>query len=150
MDDLGFLAAGNSVMEIKKVLEKAGKITLEWGTRNAVTYDISKTEAMLFSKARKQKLLEQLTASQLRFGRQTIRFNQDATRWLGIWLDSGLNFGSHFRERLKRAKTVEAQIRGLTKIYGLPPALVQRIQIAAVQSVALYEAELWWKNQKTH
>ena len=137
-------------MEIKKVLEKAGKITLEWGTRNAVTYNIRKTEAILFSKARKQKLLEQLTASQLRFDGQTIRFNQDATRWLGIWLDSGLNFGSHFRERLKRAKTVEAQIRRLTKTYGLPPALVRRIQIAAVQSVALYGAELWWKNQKTH
>ena len=28
MDDLGFLAAGNSVIEIKKILEKAGKLTL--------------------------------------------------------------------------------------------------------------------------
>ena len=80
MDDLRFLAAGNSVMEIKKVLEKAGKIILELQMCNAVTYDISKTEAMLFSKAKKQKLLEQLTASQLRFGGQTTRFNQDATR----------------------------------------------------------------------
>ena len=69
---------------------------------------------------------------------------------MGIWLDSGLNFGSHFRERLRRAKTAEVQIRGLTKTYGLPPAFVRRIQIAAVQSVTLYGAELWWKNQKTH
>ncbi len=53
MDDLGFIAAGNSIIEIKKILEKAGKITLSWGTRNAVTYDISKTEAMLFFKAKK-------------------------------------------------------------------------------------------------
>ena len=83
MDDLGFIAAGNSVIGIRKILEKAGKIPLSWGTRNAVTYDISKTEAMLFSKARKQKLLKQLTATQLRFGGQTIRFNQEATRWLG-------------------------------------------------------------------
>ena len=110
MDDLGFLAAGNSVVEIKKILEKAGKITLNWGSRNAVTYDIGKTEAMLFSKARKQKLLEQLTATELRFGGQTVRFNQEATRWLGIWLDSHLNFGPHFRERLKRAKTADFTI----------------------------------------
>ena len=53
MDDLGFLSAGNSIIEIKKILEKAGKITLNWGMRNAVIYDISKTKAMLFSKARK-------------------------------------------------------------------------------------------------
>ena len=65
-------------------------------------------------------------------------------------LYSYLNFGSHNRERLKRAKTAEARIRGLSKIYGLPPALVRRIQIAVVQSVVLYGAELWWKNQKNH
>lgn len=127
MDDLGFLAAFNLVVEIKKLLEKARKITLEWETRNAVTYNINKTEAMLFSKARKWKLLEQLTATQLKFGGQTVRFNQEATRWLGIWLDCGLNFGSHFRERLKRAKTAEGKIRGLSKTFGLPPALVRRI-----------------------
>ena len=104
---------------------------------------------MLFSKVRKQKLLEQLIATRLRFGGQAIRFNQKATWWLGMWLDSHLNFGPHFRERLQKAKTAEARIRGLSKTYGLSPALVRRIQIAAVQSIALYGAELWWKNQKT-
>ena len=58
MDDLGFLAAGNCAIEIKKTLEKARKFFLNWGMQNAVTYDIGKTEAMLFSKARKQKLLQ--------------------------------------------------------------------------------------------
>ena len=67
-----------------------------------------------------------------------------------MWLHNCLNFGSHFRERLKKSKTAEARIRGLSKTYGLSPALVRRIQIAAVQSVVLYGAELWWKNQKTH
>lgn len=43
---------------------------------------------------------------------------------------------------------MEAKIRGLSKTYGLPLALVQHIQIAAVQLVVLYGAELWWKNQK--
>ena len=63
MNDLRFLSAGNSIIEIKKILKKAGKITFDWKMRNAVTYDISKIEAMLFSKPRKQKLLKQLTAA---------------------------------------------------------------------------------------
>lgn len=50
-DDLRFLTAGSSVIEIKKVLEKAEKITLDWGTYNAVIYNISKTETILFFKA---------------------------------------------------------------------------------------------------
>ncbi len=46
MDNLGFLADSNSVIEIKKILEKAAKITLDWGRRNVVTYVIGKTKAM--------------------------------------------------------------------------------------------------------
>ncbi|POS82121.1 hypothetical protein EPUL_006259, partial [Erysiphe pulchra] len=32
---------------------------------------------------------------------------------------------------------------------GLEPGLVRKIQVAAVLSVALYGAELWWRNQKS-
>lgn len=72
MDDLRFLAAINSIIKIKTVLKKAGKIILKWGMRNAVT---CKTKAILFSKTMKQKLLEQLKISQLRFDGQIIVFN---------------------------------------------------------------------------
>lgn len=58
MDNLGFLALSNSMIDIKKILKKVEKITFDWGVHNAMTYDINKIEAMLFSKARKQKLLE--------------------------------------------------------------------------------------------
>ena len=43
-------------------------------------------------------------------------------------------------ERMKKAKTAEARIKGLYKVYGLCLALVKRIQIA---SVVLYRADLW-------
>ena len=49
---------------------------------------------------------------------------------------------------MAKARTAEIQIKGLTRSYGLAPGLVRRIQIAAVQSIALYGAELWWKGQK--
>lgn len=52
-DNLVFLVASNSFIEIKKLLEKARKITFDWGTHNAITYDINKIEAILFLKARK-------------------------------------------------------------------------------------------------
>ena len=37
-----------------------------------------------------------------------------------------------------KSDPAEARVKGLSKTYGLPPALVRRIQIAAVQSVALF------------
>ena len=79
-----FLVAGHSVLEIKKLLEKVGKIALNWAAGYAVTYDISKTEAILFCKAQNQKLTKQLSNIPLSVGDQTIFFNKEATQWLGM------------------------------------------------------------------
>lgn len=51
VDDLGFLMSGNSISIMGKLLEKTDKIALEWGPNNLVTYDRSKTKAVLISKA---------------------------------------------------------------------------------------------------
>lgn len=82
MDDLGFLVERHSVLEIKKVLEKARRIVLNWAAGHAVTYDISKIEAILFSKAQNTKFRKQLFDIPLRLGDQTIFFNKKATQWL--------------------------------------------------------------------
>ena len=150
IDDLGFIASGNSVKEVVKTLENVAKAVLEWGKQNAVTYDVSKTEAVLFSKSHRQRLSKQLREAKIKVGDEKISFNKEATRWLGIWLDSQLKFTSHINERVKRARTAEILIKGLTKTHGLVPGLVRRIQLSVVQSTALYGAELWWKGQKNH
>ena len=49
---------------------------------------------------------------------------------------------------LRKARNAEARIHSLCQGQGLAPGLVRRIQVAAVQSVALYGAELWWEGQK--
>lgn len=90
--------------------------------------------------------------TRLSIGGETILFKRDATRWLGVWPDSNLHIAFHVNERTKKAKAVEAQMRRLSKTYRQCPGLVRRIQIAAVQSVALYGAELWsksWRNYQT-
>ena len=83
-------------------------------------------------------------------GDEKIPFNKEATRWLGVWLDSQLRLTSHINERVKRARTAEIQIKGLTKTYGQVSGLVRQIQLLVVQSTALYSAELWWKGQKNY
>ena len=67
-----------------------------------------------------------------------------------MWLDSQLKFTSHINERVRRTRTAEIQIKGLTRTYGLIPSLLRRIQLSVVQPMALYGAELWWRGQKNH
>lgn len=50
INNVTFLVSGKSMLENKKSLEKIGKITLDWKTRNVVTYNIRKTVSILFSK----------------------------------------------------------------------------------------------------
>lgn len=65
VDDLGFIAPEVSVKEIAKTVEKVGKIVLEWGKKNVVTYDTAKTELVLFSRARQRHLNQQLRETML-------------------------------------------------------------------------------------
>ena len=54
IDDLRFIASGNSVKEMVKIFENVAKIVLEWGRQNIVIYNVSKMEAILLSKSRWQ------------------------------------------------------------------------------------------------
>ena len=101
---------------------------------------MSKTEVVLVFKARYEKLIKQISETQLRFGIETVFFNKEATRLLGVWLDSHLYFAAHVNERIKKVRAAELRIKGLSKTYRLCPVLVRKIRIAAV---ALYGAVLW-------
>jgi hypothetical protein len=65
-----------------------------------------------------------------------------------IWPDKVLTLKTHYHTRLRKARRAEAQVQALCRGQGLSSGLVQRIQVAAVQAVALYRAELWWQGQK--
>ena len=80
VDDLAFLISNCSINKIAKVLEKAGKIALQWGTSNSVTYDISKTEAILFSNARRLKLARQIAETRLKIDGEVVFFNKETSR----------------------------------------------------------------------
>ena len=71
VDDLGFITADRSISKIAEILEKAGHMMLEEGANNAVIYDMSKTEAALFSKAYRQKLTR-LVETRMRIGGETV------------------------------------------------------------------------------
>ena len=83
VEDLGFITANRSISKIASTLEKAGRIVLEWGINNVVTYDMNKTKVVLFSKACRQKLTWLLEARS-RVGGKIVLFKKDPNRWLRV------------------------------------------------------------------
>ena len=78
--DLGFIASGTSVQEISKKLKTMALSVFRWGLTNAVTYNTSKTEAILFSKSHRQQLSKQLQETKIQVGNKKIMFNKEATK----------------------------------------------------------------------
>lgn len=118
IDNLRFLTIDQIVSKIAITLEKVGQIALKWRVNNAVIYKINKTQAILFSKARQQKLTK-LLETRVKINRKTVYFKKKATQLLGVWLNSKLNFTFYVNKTLKKVKTAEIQIISLSKIYGL-------------------------------
>jgi Reverse transcriptase (RNA-dependent DNA polymerase) len=145
-DDIAFLAPGKTVKDIQDALTNAGEQAIAWGLLNNVKFDVEKTEAVLFTK--KRKIRQNLINYNIKIQSYNIKFNKEATRWLGIWLDAGLSLKEHRQIRLQKAQRAENRLKAISGTFGLASGLVRRVQIAVVQSVALYGAELWWKGQK--
>lgn len=60
----------------------------------------------------------------LRIGVETVLFKKTAIQWLGVWLDSHVNFAFHVNKKMNKAKAAEAQIPKFNKTYGFYPRLV--------------------------
>jgi len=115
---------------------------MEWAAGNRVAFDHGKTEAVLFWR-KKRKGME--TSAKVKVGDKEIPFNKEATRWLGVWLDSQLTLKEHHATRLKSGTNAMTRLRQLTGKIGLSLMNCRRIMTACVQSVAMFGAELWWK-----
>jgi hypothetical protein len=87
-------------------------------------------------------------AQRIRIGTNEIGYNKEATRWLEVWIDGQLTFATHHNIMMRKARQAQVRLKGLCKTRGLPPANVQKIQIACIQAVALFGSEIWWKGQK--
>jgi len=78
VDDIGWWAAGTDDEVVAAMLSAAAAVALEWAAGNGVTFDHSKTEAALFQRKKRT------TTATVTVGTNSIPFNREATRWLGV------------------------------------------------------------------
>jgi len=123
-------------------LSRAGEVAVEWAARNRVVFDHDKSEAMLFSRKRR------VPTAMIKVGEREIGFNKEATRWLGIWLDSYLTLREHQKTMAKKARKAMTGLRRLKGQMGLTSANCRKVMMACVQAVAMYGSELWWRGDK--
>ena len=148
VDDVCWVARGKDVGEVTKKLEGAAAAATEWANRNHVEFDLQKTEAVLFSRRKNNRARAPRLAQTIRVGHADIKYNKEATRWLGVWLDSQLSFAAHHNVMMRKARAAQRQLKGLSTQRGLTAGNVRKVQVACIQAIALYGSEVWWKGQK--
>jgi len=145
VDNLGWEATGSDVNHVVSILERCPAKIIEWASRRGLLFDTATTQPVLFtySLGHRRHLRPKLTAK-IRVGNMSIRFNPQATCWLGVWLDGHLTFQEHDNRCMRNARAAEAGLRTLTKTYSVVPRSVRAVQVPCVQAVAPYGSDLWW------
>src|SRR5436853_7546526 len=70
-------------------------------------------------------------------------------KWLGIWLDSKLNFKEHVEKKIASATRILHQASRLSNTeMGLSFQAIRQLYVACIVSVADYGVPIWWDNQK--
>jgi hypothetical protein len=93
VDDIGLVIECDELGESTTRLERIASETMEWGSDNRVEFEVSKTEVSL--SIRRRKVLQAATSVVVRTGEQSFAIKQEATKWLGFWLDSKLSSSRH-------------------------------------------------------
>ena len=121
---------GDEVVATK--LPEAAAAFIDWAERNGVAFDHGKTEAAI---SRGRGTAPNAAA---KVGANTVLFNKEETRWLGVWLGSQLTFKDDHAIWLKNGKNATARLRRIAGQMGLSPANCRKVMTAYIQSVTTF------------
>ena len=119
MDDIGWWVDGADDEAVSAKLSQAAATSIDWEMSNGVAFVHGRTEAAIFRRKKTP------STARVKVGSDTVPFNKEPTRWLGVWLDSQLTLKDHHAIRLKEGKTAMAMLCRLAGQMGLSPAKLQ-------------------------
>jgi hypothetical protein len=116
MDDIALIVSSTSLKKNVKILEREASKMYELGAKDAIQFDLAKTELLHFSKRAKTTSLK-----------------------LRIWFDPNLSFKEHVNIRASQARSAFLRMTRLANTErGLSPYALRQLYLACVTSVADY------------
>jgi hypothetical protein len=136
-DDFTLLDKQRSFSAIALLFQKILQACLQWVEANAVRFEWSKMEAIPFSWSPSTRRDAwdndiDLVSSCLQY--RVEGWNEEATRWLEVYLDHSLNFAAHCNKVVSKARLVEGRLQSLINKFLIPPASAHNVQVVVAQS----------------
>ena len=137
-DDIAILISGAYEEVLSSLMSRAFRIVEEWCNASGLSVNPDKTGLILFTRKRKLIALQmpELFGVRLKL--------TDKVKYLGVILDSKLDWREHIEERIKKALRVFWQCRTtFGKKWGLRPSVLYWMYRAIIRPILIYGCMVW-------
>src|SRR5436190_23945225 len=139
VDDIALSYSSKSIKNNCEMLELAAEKLLQLQSQNNIQFDMEKTELIHFHSKRIDNYQDYI----VQIGNIQIE-PKNLVRWLGIWLDSKLNFKEHVEKKIVDATRIFHQISRLSNTErGLSFQAMRQLYIACIISIADFGVSIW-------
>ena len=123
-------------------MNKIIKAVREWGENNLLSFNKSKTQAVLFSRLKKPRTKPRHTIA-LTMDNEPLQLNKSAT-YLGVVLDQRLTFKEHITGRINRGKKLLFALNSIiSKEWGLSGNAIKTIYKAIIVPSVFWAVTVW-------
>ena len=137
-DDIIYLAAKQTVKQVRDILEPAGEAALQWGAKSASILDKIKTQYAYFTRNR-----HKTDDDPLRFGDALIPPERNVL-YLGVILDRELRWKPQGERAINKAQLAILALGSLARTtWGIPMSQFQRLVTTCVHPRSDYAATVW-------
>ena len=145
-DDGAIIITGKNLQQICKKAQEGINMAVEWSKKNDLTIHPNKTNMVLFTNKRK---LNGWKAPKI--GNTPIPL-QNSFKYLGVTLDSKLNFKEHIKQKCTSTTRTFFQVRQtLAGNWGLSPKIIKWLYITVIRPRITYASVIWWaRSTLTH
>jgi len=138
-DDGCILVCGKVLTTMSEIMQRILRGVEDWCRKRDLRVNPSKTEIILFTRKYKPDTLRAITF----YGQQLLLTKQ--VKYLGVILDSKLNWKEHVDAKCKKALASFYQLRRVAgKTWGTSPKVTHWIYTVVLRPMLCYAAVIWW------
>jgi hypothetical protein len=138
-DDIVIIVQGKFTHTVRELMQAALNEVVKWTTKEGLRISPQKTVVVPFTNKRNIEGLGPLTF----LGKQLQLM--DGVKYLGVFLDSKLNWNQHWQTILKKVQTTLAVVRRSGGIrWSLRPSMVHWLYPRVIRPSIFYGALVWW------
>jgi hypothetical protein len=139
-DDIVIIVKGKFPHTVREIMQEALNVVVNWAVKEGLNISPHKTAIVLFTNRKKTEGLGPL----ILHGKELTKL--DEAKYLGVILDSKLNWNQHLQKTISKAQTTFSLIRRICdKKLGLRPSMVHWVYTRVIRPSIFHGALGWWR-----